>query len=86
MAATALVADVARRLSHEGIEVMPVKGALLQHWLYEDPADRPLTDIDLLVRASDFPAAHAVLADNGYRPTAWSSVGGRVFETRFGLE
>jgi hypothetical protein len=85
MAASALVADVAATLEPTGIAVMPIKGALLQHWLYDDPADRPLTDVDLLISEADFPDARRALLAAGYRCTNHSNVGGAVFETRFGL-
>lgn len=85
MAASALVTDVAATLQRIGVPVMPIKGALLQHWLYEDPAERPLTDVDVLVPEADFPDAHRALLAAGYRCTEHSSVGGAVLETRFGL-
>jgi hypothetical protein len=64
---------------------MPVKGALLQHWLYADPAERPLTDVDLLVRADDLGMAVERLEAVGYRRTRHRTVGGMVMETQFGL-
>lgn len=85
MLATELVGDVARRLAASEIEVMPVKGALLQHWLYDDPAERPLTDVDLLVRPGDFENAVARLETAGYGRTRHTSVGGSVLRTPFGL-
>jgi hypothetical protein len=85
MLATELVGDVARRLAGSGIQVMPVKGALLQHWLYDDPAERSLTDVDLLVRPDDFETAVARLEAGGYERTRHGSVGGRVMRTPFGL-
>ena len=85
MAADALVGDVARRLSEPGIPVMPVKGALLQHWLYDDPTDRPLTDVDLLVAPQDLERAVRLLEQAGYRRTRHSSVGGIVMQTPLGL-
>lgn len=85
MLATELVGDVARRLARSGIEVMPVKGALLQHWLYDDPSERPLTDVDLLVRPDDFGTAVARLETAGYQRTRHGSVGGSVMRTPFGL-
>jgi hypothetical protein len=83
--ATELVGDVARRLGEAGISVMPVKGALLQHWLYGDPAERPLTDVDLLVRADDLEMAVEYLEAARYRQTRHRTVGGMVMETPFGL-
>ena len=85
MLATELVGDVARRLAGSGIRVMPVKGALLQHWLYADPSERPLTDVDLLVRPEDFGEAVERLEAAGYWRTRHGSVGGSVMQTPLGL-
>lgn len=85
MLATELVGDAARTLAGSGIQVMPVKGALLQHWLYDDPSERHLTDVDLLVRPNDLGAAVERLAAAGYQRTRHRSVGGTVMETPFGL-
>lgn len=85
MAADALVADVAACLAEEDIAILPMKGVLLQHWLYEDPSERPMTDVDLLVRPTDLERATRALCRAGYRPTGHESVGGLVFGTRFGL-
>jgi len=85
LAATGLVADVARRLAGPGISVMPVKGALLQHWLYDDPTERPLTDVDILVHPAALQRAAGLLEAAGYRRTPHSSVGGIVMQTPLGL-
>lgn len=85
MAATGLVADVARQLAAHEIPLMPVKGALLQHWLYQDPSDRPLTDVDVLVRPEQLEKAAATLLREGYRHRARSTIGARVLETPFAL-
>lgn len=85
LAATGLVADVAEKLASSGIAVMPVKGALLQHWLYEDPSERPLTDVDLLVRPGALQQATELLEAAGYWRTHHSSVGGIVMRTPLGL-
>jgi hypothetical protein len=85
LAASALVADVAGKLSCSGISVMPVKGALLQHWLYDDPTERPLTDVDLLVLPHDLEGAVDLLESAGYRPLALPSFGPVVLQTPFGL-
>lgn len=85
MASTALVGDVARRLGDLGISVMPLKGVLLQHWLYEDPSERPLTDVDLLVRPWDLREAVERLEAAGYRTVGRSGIGAMVMQTPFGL-
>lgn len=85
LAASALVADVAGKLAGSGISVMPVKGALLQHWLYDDPTERPLTDVDILVHPAALQRAAGLLEAAGYRRTPHSSVGGIVMQTPLGL-
>ncbi|MGH7296820.1 MAG: nucleotidyltransferase family protein [Polyangiaceae bacterium] len=45
-------------LGASGIEVLPVKGVVTGHLLYEDPAARPLRDIDVRIRPVDL---HRVL-------------------------
>jgi len=64
---------------------MPVKGALLQHWLYDDPTERPLTDVDLLVLSADLEEAVKQLESAGYRSLARPSFGPVVLQTPFGL-
>jgi len=85
LGADALVADVAEKLARSGISVMPVKGALLQHWLYDDPTERPLTDVDLLVLPADLEGAVRQLESAGYRSLARPSFGPVVLQTPFGL-
>ena len=75
LAASALVTDVARKLAPSGISVMPVKGALLQYWLYDDPTERPLTDVDLLVLPEDLEPAVKQLESAGYRSLGRPSFG-----------
>lgn len=47
---------------------MPLKGVLFQLLLYADPADRLLSDVDLLVPSEDFPAAIEALVAAGFEP------------------
>lgn len=49
-----------------GIGFVPLKGPLLSHQLYGDPAARYSHDIDILVEADDLETAARVLADSGY--------------------
>ena len=81
-----LVRDAATHMARAGIGVMPVKGALLQHWLYADPSERALTDVDLLVRPSHLPKAAEALERAGYRVVGRSlEVGAVHLKTPFEL-
>lgn len=53
---------------HEGIDVMPMKGALLAVEYYSRPALRPMSDLDLLVRAADLERMDALLERLAYVP------------------
>ncbi len=79
LVATELVADVANLLAQLNIPVMPVKGALLQHWL--SPRARNSSDVDVLVPPKRFRRAIAQLESHGYRRAAGSSVGAVVMQT-----
>ena len=54
-------------LEQEGIPVVPYKGPVLGHLLYEDMALRPCIDLDFLVRRSDSQRAKSLLLRQGYR-------------------
>jgi hypothetical protein len=60
--------EVLNCLAGRGIPVMPLKGALLAYTVYDDPRDRRVSDIDLLVPESAFEASIGALAANGYQP------------------
>lgn len=62
--------------SERGIPVILLKGIAYAGSLYPDVADRPMSDIDLLVRDPDVPAAERELARLGY----WRA-GGPLQET-----
>lgn len=44
-------------LGEARIDVLPVKGIVTSHLLYDDAADRPMSDIDVRVRRADFSRA-----------------------------
>lgn len=48
-------------LNQHGIEVIVLKGSHLAHFVYADPALRPMQDIDILVRPEDCDAAERLL-------------------------
>jgi len=60
--------DVARLLGALNIPVMPLKGVLFQQLLYADPAERALTDVDVLVPEHEFERAIAALLHAGFAP------------------
>ena len=60
------VRQAAEVLAPRGIPVMPLKGAVAQHWLYGDPSERLATDADLLVTPEAFEPALACLRAAGF--------------------
>ncbi len=58
--------DVVGVLSPLGIDVMPLKGVVLQRVAYDDPSERRLVDVDLAVRSRDFHRAYAALVAAGF--------------------
>lgn len=59
-------ADVARRLVENGIEFIVIKGAALRELVYDEPDERRLGDIDLIMRGSQIGDAGRVFTDAGY--------------------
>ncbi len=57
-----VLSDVLKTLQAAGIETVVLKGAALSHTLYPDPALRPMSDLDLLLRKDEARAAQKVLA------------------------
>ena len=53
-----------------GVRVAPIKGAAYAKSLYGAPAERPMGDVDLLVRLPDRAQARGVLAKLGFTPAA----------------
>ncbi len=60
-------------LEKAGIRALLLKGIGLAHQYYPDPALRPVSDIDLLIRWEDAPAALPLLAGAGFRADALPS-------------
>jgi hypothetical protein len=63
-----LAAEAVAALAAAGVPVILLKGASYAGHLYEDPALRPMTDLDLMVPAADHPRAIRALGACGYRP------------------
>ncbi|HVT59854.1 MAG TPA: nucleotidyltransferase family protein [Thermoanaerobaculia bacterium] len=56
-----------------GVPLVPLKGAPLGILLYDDPAERPMADLDFLLRPDDLERAAPLLAGLGYEKiwTGW---------------
>ncbi|MFO0624698.1 MAG: nucleotidyltransferase family protein [Polyangiales bacterium] len=67
-ASEAVLRDALYALRDAGVEVMPLKGVLLRRLVYDDPAERPVGDVDLLVRGRDVRRAHEALDAAGFEP------------------
>lgn len=57
--------ELSARFEAEGIDYMPVKGAILKR-LYPQPEMRVMGDCDVLIRKAQFPAARALMKQLGY--------------------
>jgi hypothetical protein len=64
----ALAAEIVPALEAAGAEPLLIKGPALAQWLYDDPAERHYTDVDLLVPREALPAARQVLRRHGFEP------------------
>lgn len=63
---TTQLLDLLRAFATEGLAVVPIKGPALAESLYRDPVLRPFSDLDILIRQRDVPAALRLLSRQGY--------------------
>jgi hypothetical protein len=75
-----LVQEAANVLAAQGIPVMPLKGVLLQQWVYagRNQGARLISDVDVLVPPERFTEAHALLHDAGFTQAHWEGGGWQV--------
>jgi len=59
-------AEILAACAAEHIDVIPLKGAWLSETVYDDPAQRSMSDLDLLIRSDDRDACHACFLALGY--------------------
>ncbi len=64
---TAKMLALLKIFEEEGVTVLPLKGPTLAASLYPDPAFRPCSDLDLLVRKQDVSKTLQVFTRQGYR-------------------
>lgn len=67
---TRALLEIAGRLNRHGINVLVLKGAALAHLIYDDPALRPMRDIDILVAPEQLNRASALVSELGYEATS----------------
>lgn len=70
-----ITADILRA---KRIDVMPLKGIVLQRVLYQDAAQRPMVDVDVLVRSKDRDRATELLLKAGFAAMPMSRGGNEV--------
>lgn len=61
-------ARIFEALHRRGVESLPLKGYVLVREIYPRPGMRDMTDIDILVRRDDVPAAACALIELGWTP------------------
>ena len=60
--------DILALFNRHNLKVMPLKGAILSTLYYDDPACRPMSDLDLLLPPAQLETATNLLAQLGYAP------------------
>lgn len=58
--------EVTARFASRGIELVLIKGAAFAGTIYPDPAERPMHDIDVLIRIERLPEASRLLLELGF--------------------
>ncbi|MDP9010223.1 MAG: nucleotidyltransferase family protein [Pseudomonadota bacterium] len=64
-----VLTSIGQKAREAGVTVTPLKGAALHELGLYAPGDRPMADIDLLVRPADAQRMSALLASSGFRQT-----------------
>ena len=78
------LAELVAALGQEGVEVIVLKGGALAPTVYENPAQRPMVDLDLLVRQGQMARAGTVLEALGYHLSGSDQDHIVAFQQRFG--
>jgi len=76
-------ARLVETLAAAGVEVILLKGADIRHRLYNDPASRPMNDLDVLIAPGALATAHAALEARGYALKPWDLDPQPGFNARF---
>ena len=63
------LAEILQVFAEADVPILPVKGAVLAATVYDDPAARPMADLDVLLREEHFPAGEELLGRIGYAKT-----------------
>ena len=63
------MAEILQVFADADVPILPVKGAVLGATVYENPAARPMADLDAFLREEHFPAGEELLARIGYAKT-----------------
>jgi hypothetical protein len=63
---TGVLRDILSAYAAAGVPALVLKGAALSHTVYPEPGLRPMSDLDILVRATDLRRAQSLLAGLGF--------------------
>ena len=78
------LAEAITALQAAGIEPIVLKGGALASTVYASPGQRPMTDLDLLVRPGEMEPAGSVLSSLGYHLSGGLPARMVLFQQRFG--
>jgi hypothetical protein len=62
-----VLCEAAEIVRPHGVRLLPLKGIWLQRFVYNDPSERAITDVDVLVDPAGFAVASAALRNAGWR-------------------
>jgi hypothetical protein len=69
----AVLNEAATLFQRAGVPVMPLKGVWLHQFVYTNPSERRISDVDLLVPEARYDDAGHVLRAAGWRCTIWNT-------------
>lgn len=85
VAARRALVDATRLLADAGVPSLAVKGVVTAYWLYADPTERPIGDVDVRIRPEDFRKAATAFEKAGWRIVDWKPVYGAFAVERNGV-
>jgi hypothetical protein len=85
VAARRALVEATRLLTEAGVPSLAVKGVVTAYWLYSDPTERPIGDVDVRIRPEDFRKAARAFEEAEWKIVDWKPVYGAFAAERNGV-